>query len=731
MELQKTHYTAAELVDLPGMPKSTTDKFESKVRAIQIMANRENWEFRNRQGRGGGREYPISALPVETRDHLMHALVSVVAEVPAITQGNAIATIDEQLPAKPAELKEWQRECMDARMRFIRLIEQADGSGIGVSRAIRHLVALAAAGKLPAGVQDLVAVANKRSGRDTKKRALSERSLYRWWGTWKEKGNPVALAPKDTELDPDTGAPKMPAWAPDFLRFYRRPQKPSVQQAIADMTRDLPGAVIPTRDQAYRFIEKFSSLDIQKGRMTGAELARLKGYKTRDASMYEPFAIALCDGHSCKGYVAHPRHGRHFKPEICGVIDATTRFMFGWSAGLAESNQTVADALRHAMTINESKPIGGMIAIWYTDQGAGNEAAVNADPYLGRYARLGITHQHGRPGNPKGRGRIERPNQSVWIPMMKRLPTYTGKDMDAGAARKVYLHLEKSVREAKKTGSRPQSKLLISWNDFLALVQETVDEYNDRPHTKLPKITDQQTGRIRHMSPREYLQTFIDKGWRPSSLPEDQLADLFRPWEEVTTRNGRVTLFGKDNWYYHRDLEHYHGRKVILEYEVQDGSKVWVRDTEHKRLICCAKYHDSEIPFFAPSAVEIALEQRETRRLALVEKKAEEIRAERQGVFEAHNITPEPKVIEARRQLEIEMARPAMPPAPAPVAQPATFTVPATAKERYRLWCALDGLIVGGEEIGEAQLRFYEGFRKTADWRAFRGIDEDMYSLRK
>jgi putative transposase len=55
-------FAAAELAQmaLPGMPG--TD------RAIQLRAGREAWQYRDRQGRGGGREYHISALPLAARE---------------------------------------------------------------------------------------------------------------------------------------------------------------------------------------------------------------------------------------------------------------------------------------------------------------------------------------------------------------------------------------------------------------------------------------------------------------------------------------------------------------------------------------------------------------------------------------------------------------------------------------------------------------------------------------
>lgn len=58
-------FTAAELAAkaLPGLPG--TD------RAIQLRANRENWQRRPRAARGGGYEYPITALPEEARITVM------------------------------------------------------------------------------------------------------------------------------------------------------------------------------------------------------------------------------------------------------------------------------------------------------------------------------------------------------------------------------------------------------------------------------------------------------------------------------------------------------------------------------------------------------------------------------------------------------------------------------------------------------------------------------------
>lgn len=68
MPLQRW-YRASELAGLPGMPTT--------VQGVNSAAARHNWRRRHAAGRGGGREYSISALPAGARAHLIaHSLGS-------------------------------------------------------------------------------------------------------------------------------------------------------------------------------------------------------------------------------------------------------------------------------------------------------------------------------------------------------------------------------------------------------------------------------------------------------------------------------------------------------------------------------------------------------------------------------------------------------------------------------------------------------------------------------
>lgn len=620
----KTHYTARELAGLPGMP--TTE------RSVQRLAERDGWPFRKRSGRGGGREYPLNALPAATQSALVDALIaalpSPVCLLPEAPQTALALRPETALPALPearpmadiGQMKHWQTSRMDARLTFIRLIEEGECT-VGIGKTIAALVEKSRAGALPGRLQELVAVANARAGEE---RALSERTLKRWWADYKKAGgNYAALAPVPVEKA------ALPAWAPAFLAQYQVPQKISVGDALERMRKLAPaGAKLPSEGQVRRWLKKYSRLDVQRGRKSGSELRGQRLYRQRDVSEFQPLDIVQIDGHSFKAYVAHPSHGRPFHPEVCAVICVVTKVVVGWSAGLAESAMTVADAIRHACTTGEDKPVGGLPLFVYADKGAGNMASVNIDEVAGLFPRLGIKFESGRPGNPQGRGLVENLNKSLWIPAAKKLDTYTGKGMDTLVQRKVYLQLQKEVREAKKEQREPNSVLLLRWPDFLDFAQQEVDDYNRRPHSALPNITDPVDGRRRHMTPLEYWAYWRNQGWEPEQLTIEEVAHLFRPHQMVKCNRGTLTLWR--NIYSDPALEHYHGLQLMVGYDIHDPSRIWVRD-EAGRLIVIARRDANKSPFLPISKVEEQREVRYLNRIKNVEARREEIELERRG----------------------------------------------------------------------------------------------------
>lgn len=122
----------------------------------------------------------------------------------------------------------------------------------------------------------------------------------------------------------------------------------------------------------------------------------------------------------------------------------------------------------------------------------------------GLMGRLSITKMHAAPYGSQAKGRIERPNATIWDTLAKRLPTYIGTDMDMQAGQKVH---KITRREIKEFG---QSRLLPSWETFVRLCGEMVEEYNAKPHRGLPKFDDPDTGKTRH---RGTMSDFRRRRW--------------------------------------------------------------------------------------------------------------------------------------------------------------------------------------------------------------------------
>jgi putative transposase len=391
----ETKLTAVEISSLLDVAKRTVNRW----------ANTEKWP--SVQELVGGlvvRKYIVELMPVPRQEALTNTKAVAVS-----SHGMQLAIIEDDLP-QLSTLKGWQREVMDARVALFREFKRLE-SRYGTSLAIKEFTSKSKKGTLPEHLQKFVAIANARGGKNG--RAISKSTIYRWKAM--EKKGLAAFAPACVEKK------VVPAWADYFFTCYQIPTNPSIPEAIEEMAKILPESIaMPSYYQVRRFHNKRSRLDRERGRKTGSAFIALKGHKTRDTSNYKPLGLGICDGHSFKAKVAHPIHGKPFKPEICAIIDAATRVIVGWSTGLAESATTVADAVRHSATVSESKPFGGIFDTLYTDGGSGNVAKINTDEFTGLFPRIGTTHETGRAGNAQARGIIERltkqpPTRSRWV----------------------------------------------------------------------------------------------------------------------------------------------------------------------------------------------------------------------------------------------------------------------------------------------------------------------------
>lgn len=586
-------YSAQQIADmrLPTLPETRP--------GVALRAEQEGWRSRPRAGRGGGREYPITALPVEARAELLKREADAAPAQPSLPMA---------LPADTTRIADWQRRTMDARAAILAELDRLAGVA-GVTAAVAELITRAEAGTLAPTLQAMVPIANARGGA-TGTRTLSRRTLFRW--REEAKRGVSALAPAAP-----ASAEALPAWAGALMATRRQPMKPKLAEALRLLPDRLPeGVAMPSYDAARRFLARVSIVERERGRRGPNDLLAVQAFRRRSTDGLRPLDVVTADGHSFKGNVRHPMHGNPFKPEICTVLDVTTRYAFGWSAGLAESSVVVMDAIRCGVERL------GQFGIFYTDNGSGFVAEAMTDEVTGFLARIGATPENATPGRAQSRGKIER-LQQMWKAAARELPTYTGRDMDREAGRRVVKLVKQDLLE------RGSSRLLMEWADFLAWIGQVVARYNTRPHRGLPRIRDAVTGTMRHMSPAEALAQHRAEGWEPQMLPAPIIADLARPYEMRSTFRGEVRLpWGN---YFHHDLVPHGGERVRVGYDVHDGSRVWVRTGEDGRLICVAQRDANVIPEQPASKVEHALQQRGKARLKLLEDKAALVRAETHG----------------------------------------------------------------------------------------------------
>jgi len=566
--------------------------FPHSERNIREKAVRDGWNFRDRTDSGGGREFPLSALPKAFQNAFArHHLRQTDRLVPA--------QLNLELP-RIEDMKTYQRKPLEARAALLAEIDRMVIMGLGRSKAIETLVEQARLGQLSPDLQGMVSVANARGGIG---RTMTRSTIYNWMKAREQAGGRVeALAPAQL---PGGG---IPDWAQTFIELYCRPSKPGIAEVLDDAWPD--GVTKPSYDQVRRFLKKVDVITKNRGRVGPKGLQQFRAYHKRDVSDLWPGAVFIGDGHTHKAMVAHPLHGQPFRPEITSIVDVYSRRWVGWSAALAENTWSVADALRHAVTSTT------ICDVFYYDNGSGAKNLTWDDNCTGLIARLGIVKLHSAPWSSQARGVIERFHSSVLHRVARRSPSYVGSRMDDEARQAAYKITKKDL---KISG---QSKLLPLWSDFALEIDAEMERYNNRPHDSLPKIIDPASGKRRHMTPNEVWQQAIDDGWQADPISQDDARSLFRPAIQRKTNRSLVSWIG--NEYYHEALEALHGEDVVVSYDIHDAQTVDVSLLDG-RFICTAVWDGHKTSYTPVSFVQHVHDQRTSGRLKRHDAKREKI----------------------------------------------------------------------------------------------------------
>lgn len=579
--------TISDLIDCPSLPST-----ERGCRKAMDKLTKENPNIRRKREGTKAFEYNSLLLSAEVQAEI-HAkfAVSVINSQP-----KKLPVARESLDVQG--LSDKQRAIADARMALVAYVTQLEQVKARYL-AVQQVVDMAKAGTLPEHLKAIVSIANAKQG---KNRTLSQRSLMQWVVDYHKCSN---MTERLQRLAPiGLGKPKTDvmslAWLHDFLPIYQDPNRPTVVACIHRL-RNFSAHPIPSETRIREVLKSLPVLLRERGRTTGAVYRQLNIYTERDWEVLNVNECWIGDGHGFKAKVRHPLTGKPFQPEVTAIIDGRTRVIVGWSVAMSENVIAVCDALRHGISCC------GMPNFYYSDNGGGESNKTLDAELTGILPRLGIHHETGRPGNPQGRGIIERFWRTAIIPLAREYQTYQGASIDRETYRIRYKNLESAVNlSSQGKALRPvQQKALNAvptFQQFLDDLERVIKAYNRTPHSSLPKINGE------HYTPADYQAYLLaNTTHNVERLSELELSLLFRP--EVVRKVARGMIEFSNNSYFHLALADYHDQEVRVCYDIHHAESVIIKSMDGG-WICNAIWNGNRVDAFPKSVRQKAEEAR-------------------------------------------------------------------------------------------------------------------------
>ncbi|MDX7968445.1 Mu transposase C-terminal domain-containing protein [Escherichia coli] len=627
-----------DCLGLSGFPSAEKN---IRARLDRLAENNPEWK-RKREGTKAF-EYHIDCLPAEAQKVLRKRLTHQVLEdtqLPAVVEQKAVKNVavrDElEVMVKCPELAlrevqaltDKQKAIADARILLATEVHKLrEYAGMTRKAALKHIVDGVRMGALPDRIIEAANTANARQGKRT---GVSTGSLDSWYSSWvMARGDAnqllALLAPGHHK-----GTPwEQVWWLSDFFMFYRSWKRPTVEYAYREFSAwwhekhaNDAGmlAALPSVHAVRRVLSSVPVIVKERFRSTGSAWRSLNPFVRRDWSTLPVNAVWVGDGHCMKLMAFNPATGNTFRPEVTLVMDAGQRFIVGWSLSLSENVIAVADALRHGMSQH------GIPLIYYSDNGGGEKNRVLDADITGILPRLGVEHHTGIPGNPQGRGVIERANKGIPKDVALSFQTYCSKNADKetvmmqqritqSAIKATHKGKELTKRQVKAMGEVP------TFEQLMAAIELEVKRYNNRPHSSLPRKEDGE-----HYSPAAYRRKLIkEQKAEIDMLSPEELHEMFRPESICTVRRGEVVLFR--NIYFSTELAAEHGNEVRVCYDIHDANSVIVRRMDGS-YICDAIWNGNKVDAFPKAVIEQQQEKRARGRIARATQKIEEAKRE-------------------------------------------------------------------------------------------------------
>ncbi|WAR45488.1 transposase family protein [Methylomonas rapida] len=519
---------------------------------------------------------------------------------PAVRPTAQVIALRQRDPWK--EANDSQRAVATARFDIVNTILDMERNGFSANKAIETLLARAETGALHAYLQNAMKTAAKAN------RAAPTRSvLFEWLKLVKAGGGRVDLL----EQHKGRVVTEQPAWWGPALEYYNQPSQPEMSVVWRQLA-EVDGFAC-TYDQVRNYL---SSVPAMLGRHSPARIGRRlyrlteKAYIRRCTERALPGDVYVADGYMADIYLVNPIDGKFpWRPELTVAMDLRSRFIVGWRADEHEGTTAVQNLWAETFARWNHVPL-----FLYVDNGSGHKNKLMSDDMTGFYARHNIEVIHAIPGNPHGKGWIERFFVEVKRDFLKawRPAFYCGDDMSDEA--------RAETLKAVKAGKLQPPTLM----EFADAFNAWIARYVQRQHPEDKSVSRAQVWG--ELSPLP---------------PHADLLEMKRQAVVLTVKRASITHNKRQ--YGHPDLHAYNHLQVVLEYDLMDNRVAVIR-TQDGRWIC-----DAHLINAIDAVDKTRLEERRDKRVVdqakRIEKKLDELKARAGLVIDADAVASDAQTL--------------------------------------------------------------------------------------
>ncbi|WP_211452603.1 Mu transposase C-terminal domain-containing protein [Collimonas antrihumi] len=388
------------------------------------------------------------------------------------------------------------------------------------------------------------------------RKIISMPTIKRWIAAYKRDGKTGLLTKHTGRVRKDAG------WEAQATALFNLPSKPSYAAVALKLRKE--GFETATDSRVKRYLKSLpATLGQNSPQRVGRNLHKLQRsiWKQRDRTSLEVGEVYAGDGHTIDCYVAHPNTGGLYRPELTAFIDIRSAYITGWYLSEAESALSTLFALSSSMVTHDHVP-----AALYLDRGAGYRGKLMNHETTGFYARFSMSVIAALPGNPHGKGWIERWFRTVREHHDKFFyggMVYCGGDM----AQEVNRRLSVDIKNGKRK--------VPSLKDYEQSLANFIDEYN---HTPMPALDGKTPA-----------QVWADLQKVSVELPTEA---IIRPREIRKIQKRHIVELHK-RIYWHESLSLYEqGTDIHIEYDLHNDQQVWLFESSG-RFICAAQLQET------------------------------------------------------------------------------------------------------------------------------------------